>query len=376
MDRYEFLDRLVTENNNIDVIKELKEDNLPIYIWGCGQVAEDIYYYLDRLNIEIVAAMVDKEYLPMWKGKKLCGKLEVFDKESVRAHCTKFNVIVGHSRYELGKAFAKEMPEINRMVYLPSVSYNQFEKTSREEIQENVDRYIKLIDVLEDAKSVNALFAFLNTKITGDISYILDVFEQPMTFFDNDLFCVSENEVYMDIGAYDGDTIKTFLDASNGKYKKIIALEPDVKNHERLSNYVENNKMKDVLLTTKGAWNTSTVLKFYEGNEQISSVVVDDRNITNNNNSVVEIAVERLDEMFANEDVTIMKINYLDGVLEALEGAKNIIISERPKIVTTVGFNVTNILKIVEYLYSLKLDYKFYLRFNSAMTSRLVLYTI
>lgn len=376
MDRCDFLDRLATESNIIDVIKELKEDNLPIYIWGCGQVAEDIYYYLDRLNIEIVAAMVDKEYLSIWKEKKLCGKLEVFDKDSVRAHCKKFNVIVGHSRYELGKAFAKEMPEINRMVYLPSVSYNQFEKTSREEINKNVDRYIELIDVLEDEKSVNSLFAFLNTKITGDISYILDVFERPMTFFDNDLFCASENEVYMDIGAYDGDTIKIFLDASNGKYKKIIALEPDLKNYEKLSNFVKNNKMNDVVLTTKGAWNTSTVLKFYEGNEQISSVVVDDRNIINNNNSVVKIEVGRLDEMFGNENVTMMKINYLDGVIEALEGAKNIIIKERPKIVSTVGFNVTNILKIVEYLHSLKLDYKFYLRFNSAMTSRLVLYTI
>lgn len=73
---------------------------------------------------------------------------------------------------------------------------------------------------------------------------------------------------------------------------------------------------------------------------------------------------------------TIIKVNYFEGVLEALQGCKNIICKNVPKIAVCVGFDIYNVLKVADFLYSLQLGYEVYLRFNRAMSSTFTLYAV
>lgn len=43
------------------------------------------------------------------------------------------------------------------------------------------------------------------------------------------LLSLGEDETYVDLGAYNGDTVDEFLHYTNGKYKFITALEPNAK---------------------------------------------------------------------------------------------------------------------------------------------------
>lgn len=74
------------------------------------------------------------------------------------------------------------------------------------------------------------------------------VFGRKNMYFHNTFQKFSEDEVLLDAGAFNGDTIQEFYHATNGKYKKIYALEPDKKNfHElekRMLGFVENSKFK------------------------------------------------------------------------------------------------------------------------------------
>lgn len=271
-----------------------------------------------------------------------------------------------------GGVLKQQLPQVNKVFYAFSVSYKQYDKVPYEEIEQNADRYVRLCNELADEQSVKNLLAYLNTKMTGDVKYIFDVYEKKMNFYNNDIFRVTQDEVLVDIGAYDGDTIKLFLSETDGKYKKIIALEPDDKSFLELNDYIAKNRMRNCLTSKMGAWNCTADLKFESGNEQLSSVAVGD---SKPEAHFITIYADRIDKIF-DEPVTCIKINYLDGVLEAIEGCEDLIKKYLPKLVIDVGFEIYNVLKLYEYISSLNLNYKFYLRFNRAMTSPFTLYAV
>ncbi|MDR2803521.1 MAG: hypothetical protein LBB22_04445 [Treponema sp.] len=49
------------------------------------------------------------------------------------------------------------------------------------------------------------------------------------TFFDKTILPAHDSHIYLDMGAYTGDTLIRFYAFCGGKYKKIIAMEPDKK---------------------------------------------------------------------------------------------------------------------------------------------------
>ena len=58
------------------------------------------------------------------------------------------------------------------------------------------------------------------------------------------IFSWIEEETYADLGAYNGDTIREFLQLTNNKYNRIFAAEPDRRNYKKLSAYVEASGLK------------------------------------------------------------------------------------------------------------------------------------
>jgi FkbM family methyltransferase len=57
------------------------------------------------------------------------------------------------------------------------------------------------------------------------------------TYFPTDLTALLPDEVFVDCGAYDGDTIRTFLRIWGESFDKIIAYEPDPFNFQNLQHY-------------------------------------------------------------------------------------------------------------------------------------------
>lgn len=59
-------------------------------------------------------------------------------------------------------------------------------------------------------------------------------------FFQPDLISENSNEVFVDCGAYDGDTLRVILKRGIGRFKRIIALEPDPFNYAKLRACIES----------------------------------------------------------------------------------------------------------------------------------------
>lgn len=347
----------------------LKKEKLPLIMWGCGDVADAVLEYLEYNHIPVSGIWVDG--IP---EKKMFRNIVIDDFSTILNRFEKFNVILGHSWYELGEELYQRSEQIARVFYAFSISYGQYDLVKYRAIEKEAERYVRLCHSFEDNFSVKNLLAFLNTKMTGHVQYIFDVFKKGMSFFNNDVFTVADDEVFLDIGAYNGDTIRSFLQQTRGKYQKIMAVEPDADNFLSLSEYVARERLKNVSVSMTAAWDKREDLKFEIGKNQISGVCCPDQ--TGAEAKVITCYADRLDSLFEGEAVSLIKINYFYGVLEAIRGCEELIKINHPKFVIVVGFEIYNVLLLFEYISSLNAGYKFYLRFNRAMSSALTMYVI
>lgn len=350
-----------------DVIIELKEEKLPLFMWGTGELATEINEYLKKNGIQISGVFVSDDY---YDGTR------IFDGKLVKRYSdikeySKLNVIIGHSNYEK-LCLIEEKENVNKVFYLFSVNYGIFHKTPMEKIRDYQGEFENIYDLLDDEESKKVYLSFLKTRVSGNIKYLLEVYKKEMNFFNNDIFVINNKETYLDVGAFDGDTIRLFLKESGGKYCMIYALEPDSFNRKKLEEYVQKDNLQDVYISSKGAWNKKCTISFETVGDQISSVINDENYIVGET-----IDVEPIDDMFAYKDqVTLIKINYLEGVEEALYGAQKILKEDKPKLALTIGFDCNNIRKIPKVIKEINPEYKLFLRYNRGMLSALTLYAV
>ena len=193
--------------------EELKRERLPLIMWGAGEVAEEVHYYLKQNGIILSDVFVDDAYYSenlLFNGKQVLSYSMLVEKyDSV-------NLVLGCSNYEKIK-YLEDLRIVNKVFYLFSFSYGMYEKTSIEEIKENIDEFEQIYAELGDEMSRRNYLAFLKTRLSGNNSYIFQVFEKEMTYFNNDIYRINDKEVFLDIGAYDGDTIRIFLKENDGK---------------------------------------------------------------------------------------------------------------------------------------------------------------
>ena len=88
--------------------------------------------------------------------------------------------------------------------------------------------------MLSDNKSKKTLIAILCYRLTFQDKYLNRLIEKK-PYFSKDIVRLNKNATYVDGGAFDGDSIRQFIIKAKGKYKKIIAFEPDPKTFQKLS---------------------------------------------------------------------------------------------------------------------------------------------
>lgn len=113
-------------------------------------------------------------------------------------------------------------------------SYEQ----SRDYFEQNQDRVRNIQSRLADEKSRLVYERMIRYRGTHDQKYLKDIVDKN-AYFDKDLINFGDKEIFVDCGAFNGDTIRSFLKnlrESGGKFREIIAFEPDPENYKTLIN--------------------------------------------------------------------------------------------------------------------------------------------
>lgn len=181
-------------------------------------------------------------------------------------------------------------------------------------------------------------------------------------YFNNDVFSPSQQEVYVDVGAFDGDTIQTFIQACEKhqvEYKRIFAFEPDPQCYQALLG--NTRAYKNISYHQFGLWSESKVLQF-----RCSNKSVHDQAAAISNKGDMEIQVVALDDFLQGEKVTFIKMDPGGNVIpDAIKGATCTIAKYKPKLALGAYHALESIYEIPLLVHSICPDYRLYLRHNT-----------
>lgn len=359
----EFEKKLKFGPRPLSLSERLRKEELPLVLWGIGDVGAEVKHYLDDNGISVAAAWVDN----IEQGKYF-EEVPVYSWETLKTMYEKCNVILGHSHYDYGRRIEREEC-VEKVFYLIDSAYARYESADPQFIHDHLEEYYDTYMLLEDDVSRESMVAYLNCKMNDEIGYILDCVKKEQNFFNNDIFKVSSQEVYVDVGAYDGDTLGLFLEECGGEYRKIYALEPENDNFSKLQKYVAENKLQNVVLEQQGTWKEKTTLFFDAKQQQRSAIDVDRKEGTT-------IHVDALDNILQRENVTLIKINFPDGAYETLQGSKDILERCAPKLAVIVGNDEKAMIRLPQLVKRQRPDYHIYFRFSTCMPYRLYMYAV
>lgn len=221
--------------------------------------------------------------------------------------------------------------------------------------KEDIEKAFKLFEDEESKKLyVNGLCNCIAPKLSK--CNWDELFTNDEEYFSRNYFSLSDNEVYVDCGAYIGDSVIDFCKAVDNKYDKIFAFELDKGNFEQMRKNVTG---ENITLYNYGVWNENSELEYgtgYSDNEPTDGMCI------YKTNNVQKAYVKKLDDILDGERVTFIKMDIEGCEVEALKGAENIIRTQKPKLAICVYHKTSDYWQVPILLKKFNKDYKFTLK--------------
>lgn len=242
----------------------------------------------------------------------------------------------------------------------------------------NITKYKYLRNIIfQDEKSKKSIDGLLLTMLTQDEKYCAEIMN-PNQYFCFPQFSWMLNEVFIDAGAYVGDTVEKFIWASSGNFKKIYAFEPGKQQfnamNERKKRLISEWALNDdsILLVNAGLGdiNGEIAIKINEGN-LLQSLRIDSND---NHDNINKIHIYSLDYYLKDVPISFIKADIEGMEMAMLDGARVLISENKPKIAICTYHANSNLFDFVELLNNLVPEYKFALRHHSPTLMETVLY--
>jgi FkbM family methyltransferase len=189
-------------------------------------------------------------------------------------------------------------------------------------------------------------------------------------YFPPDLISLREDEVFVDCGAFDGDTIADFVQQTVGRFQRVVAFEPDPLTYLKLQQRVRSMEPEigEKIELRREATGRKPELSSIEATGTMMSTV-------GSGSSVIQ--VNDLDSALACIDPTYIKFDIEGFEPEALMGASHLLARTRPILALSIYHLQDHLWKIPLLLASLLgAEYRFFLRPHGAEAWDLVCYAI
>jgi FkbM family methyltransferase len=188
-------------------------------------------------------------------------------------------------------------------------------------------------------------------------------------YFPADLTTLMPHEVFIDCGAFDGDTIRRFLHVGGGSADRIVAYEPDPVNFRRLQEFKSGLSLDlqhRLILHASAVGAKKGKVHFESSGTEASSVGSGD----------LEVDCVTLDESLADLKASYVKMDIEGSELDALVGSENTIRRHLPIVAACAYHRQHHLWDIPLCVRSLSSDYHFFLRPHLLEVWDLVCYAI
>lgn len=334
-----------------------------IWIWGAGNTAALYQEGLKRIKNEgfIIEGYIDRNASEMnneFSGKKVKHPDNINDASNI---C----VLICTIRPNVIKDIREECKQKQIENYLLDEVILSLHKAE----------VLECYDNLYDNKSRKIYYELTKARVTGE--EITGDIIQPEQYFCLEPFKQkNKEEIFVDCGAYDGDSICEYIKKKNGVFKKIIAFEPDKKNFEKLKKTVERqcrewNIGKDRFeLYPYAIGEKNSVVKFehYENNDGISSKIVEMSSKEEADCNVISV------DEFIEDSYDFLKADIESFEYKMLLGAEKSIKANKPLLAICIYHNAVDFYQIPLLLKEMVPDYNITIRHHREDTSETIVY--
>jgi len=189
------------------------------------------------------------------------------------------------------------------------------------------------------------------------------------SYFLDSLYRIEDGEVFVDCGAYIGDTAEQVI-RRNSAFSKILAIEADPRNFGRLAKWVDT--LETGLASRIEALNIAVGAK--RGKLHFSASGNEGARLAVDGN--IEVNCLPIDDVMGAATPTFIKMDIEGAEIDALEGARRSIQSHRPILSICVYHKQNDLWRIPLLIKTLAEDYRLFLRPHDVDGWQLVCYAV
>ncbi len=332
--------KLTCEN----VWEKLKNTNEPIIMYGTGNGADKVLDIFENLNINISGVTASSAFV---RNRSFRG-FPVMPLSFFEEKYDSFTVII---------TFGTQIPDVMDNIYsiakkhtvlvpvVPVIGTEIFDIPFYEKNKNHLDIAYNL---MADDFSKKIFSGYINFIYGGELSVLKEITTNESEAFES-ILKLNQYETYIDIGAYRGDTVDTFLKYCNGKYKEIICAEPDTKSFNKLMAHCKN------LNNFRGE---NCAVTHIDGKVGFSDV--HGRQSSIGGTKIINSLT--LPALCGNSAPTYIKIDSEGCENEILAKGAHILKEFKPKLNVAVYHKFSDIFAIPVLIHSINSDYKIHMR--------------
>ncbi len=239
------------------------------------------------------------------------------------------------------------------------------EKDYLDDLWPNRGRYLGLFLALGDAESRRVMEAVVSHRLSLSIAPLAGAMDaETPQWFDRAFMPVRADQVFVDGGAFDGDTVAGFLQAHGAPYAAIHAFEPDPEIAARARTNLAG--ADNVAVHAMGLGSGPQTLRF------ASTGVTDGRLVEEGG---TEIRIDSVDRVVEGP-VTFLKLDVEGAEAEAIEGAKAHIRNDHPLVAMAVYHKAPDIWALPAQLQALGRPYDLFMRHYTQVAFETVIYAV
>jgi FkbM family methyltransferase len=359
-------------NKSNNSIKDRIEKN-GVVLFGSGNLGKKILTFFTSKKINVLC-IVDNDLRK--QGQKV-NEVEILSPSEAFSRYCKFESPWVVTIWSPGHDFSTTKSQLNNIGVIDTVSINNIFQIYSSDLLpyyhfETPEFYLNNIELIEkaylklfDEESKRQFIGHLKARI-GYSFEVIPKAQIDNQYFPIDIVNLERDEVFLDCGAFTGDTLSDFLKYSNEPHKKFICLEPDPINLVALRKTINEKNIPNVEVFNIAVGNQNAELNFEAtggGGAGLSE------------NGTLIVSCKRIDDYFI-ENFTFIKLDIEGAEMDALKGASNSIISSRPKIAVCIYHLPSDLWSIILYLSEKYPFYKFSARTHQYDGLDFVLYAI
>ena len=326
---------------------EIKRIGKPVYIYGMGNGGEKVLRWCADRGVAVSGVFASDDFV---RGQSFCG-YKVLSLAQAEEQSGDITVLL---------AFGTELPDVmahidaienKHSLFAPDVPVAGDIAFSKADFLAIRGRALRVYESLADEQSKRVFIGLTAYKITGRLSYLRDIFtddEKP-----SPLLGLGKDEVYCDLGAYNGDTVLQTVSSAGG-CKKIYALEPEKRNFQKcVKNCID---IDNTVFINAAAWSHDCTMTFEGGSGRQARLGEMGKVLT---------AARSLDSVLSGADCTYIKYDVEGADIPALKGSAKTIKRCQPKLCCALYHRCYDYIDIPLYIEELCGGYKFYMRQQS-----------